>query len=181
MKFESTGFDGLYLIRPEPYADERGWFFRTYCEREFASIGFTGHFVQMNLSHNKKKGTLRGMHAQIKPHQEAKLIRCIKGRIWDVVVDLRVGSPTFLQYFAVELSEYDFLSLWVPEGFAHGFLTLEDATELIYHHTHFYTPGEEFCVRYDDPAVGIKWPDVVETVSEKDRSYAFIQQDFKGI
>ncbi|MBK9271786.1 MAG: dTDP-4-dehydrorhamnose 3,5-epimerase [Saprospiraceae bacterium] len=181
MRFITTMMADLYLIEPEVVSDERGNFFRTYCKEEFRKIGFAEEFIQMNHASNTKTGTLRGMHAQLKPYQETKLVRCVRGKVWDVVVDLRENSDTFLQYFGTELSEENFKSLLVPKGFAHGYLTLSDHAELIYHHTGFYTPGHEFCLRYDDPMIGIQWPRPVQLVSKKDLSYSNIDQSFKGI
>ena len=135
----------------------------------------------MNHASNYKAGTLRGMHAQKNPFQEVKLVRCIKGAVWDVVIDLRQNSNTFLQYYATELSEQNARSILIPKGFAHGYLTLKDHCDLIYHHTSSYTPGYEFCVRYDDPFINIEWPEKVKIISQKDLSYINIDQTFKGL
>ncbi|MBK7231853.1 MAG: dTDP-4-dehydrorhamnose 3,5-epimerase [Saprospiraceae bacterium] len=181
MKFLNTNFEGLYLIEPEVVKDDRGIFFRTYCADEFRVIGFQEEFVQMNHASNYKAGTLRGMHAQKSPYQEIKLVRCVKGAVWDVVIDLRQNSNTFLQYYATELSEQNAHSILIPKGFAHGYLTLTDHCDLIYHHTSHYTPGHEFCVRYDDPFINIEWPEKVKKISQKDLSYLNIDQTFKGL
>lgn len=181
MEFEETGFDGLYMVKMKPFADERGHFFRTYCANEFGSIGMNEHFVQMNQSFNKSPGTLRGMHAQAGESAEIKFVRCISGKVFDVVVDLRKDSSTYLQYFGIELFGGDFKGLLIPRGFVHGFITLEMDSTLLYHHTAFYDPLREVCVRYDDPAIRIQWPAAVKHISEKDLSYPFINENFKGL
>jgi dTDP-4-dehydrorhamnose 3,5-epimerase len=181
MEFIPTGFEGLFLIRHDLKLDMRGFFTRTYCKKDFSQINFQKEFVQFNHSFNKHQGTLRGMHYQAIPHTETKLIRCVQGRIHDVVVDVRSDSATFLQSYAVELSEENILSLFIPDGFAHGFQTLADNSALIYHHTEYYTPSADRGLRYDDPALNIQWPLPPASVSEKDTSYPFITEKFKGI
>ena len=181
MIFSETPLPGAYLVTAEPFADERGLFARTFCKNEFAQLNHKKEFVQFNHSKTNKQGTIRGMHYQLPPHSEIKLIRCIRGSVWDVIIDIRKGSPTFLQYFAVELSEHNLLSVYVPEGFAHGFQTLEDNTQLIYHHTAYYVPGHEAGIRYNDPLVCINWPLPVSEITEKDRNHNLLDNSFKGI
>jgi dTDP-4-dehydrorhamnose 3,5-epimerase len=181
MIFHKTPIAGLYTIDPEPFRDERGLFARTFCRREFEEIDHEKEFVQFNHSHTNDRGTLRGMHWQYPPHAEIKLIRCVRGAVLDVVIDIRQGSPTFLRHFAVELSAENLRSIYVPGGFAHGFQTLEDHSELIYHHTAFYTPGTEGGIRWDDPLVGIEWPMQPTVLSERDRNHPLLTDDFTGI
>lgn len=181
MIFRKTQLDGAYIIELQPLSDDRGLFARTFCKNEFREIGHDQEFVQFNHSINNNKGTIRGMHYQFPPFTEIKLIRCIRGSVFDVIIDLRKGSATFLKYLSVELSEKNMLSLYIPQGFAHGFQTLEDNTQLIYHHTAFYTPGNEGGIRYNDPAVGISWPLPVSVITEKDLKHNLINNSFKGI
>jgi dTDP-4-dehydrorhamnose 3,5-epimerase len=181
MKFIKTPLKGAFIIELEPFRDERGFFARTFCKREFAAIGHSKEFVQFNHSMTFKKGTLRGMHYQVPPNTEIKLIRCISGRVYDVIIDLRKNSPTFLQYYGVILSAENLKMIYVPEGFAHGFQTLEDNTQLIYHHTAYYTPSDERGLNYNDTILDIKWPLEPKNMSEKDQKYTFINNTFKGI
>ena len=147
MQFIPAHIEGLYTIRLNKLEDERGWFARTFCKNEFRQIGFEKEFVQFNHSFNKNKGTIRGMHFQNRPYAETKLIRCIQGSVYDVAIDLRKGSPTFLQYFGTELSAENMSSILIPEGFAHGFQTLKDNSALVYHHTQYYAPNaDKACV-----------------------------------
>lgn len=169
MIFTEMKLPGAYLIDPEPREDVRGHFSRVYCEREFGEHGLMTRVAQTNSSWNVRRGTLRGMHYQLPPHGEAKLVRCTRGSIYDVIVDLRPGSRTFREWTGVELSADNRRMLYVPEQFAHGFLTLEDATEVTYQVSEFYTPGAERGLRWDDPVLGIEWPDTVVVISEKDR------------
>jgi dTDP-4-dehydrorhamnose 3,5-epimerase len=181
LEFQKTALEGLYVILPKKLQDERGHFARTFCKNEFKEIGFAKEFVQFNHSFNKTKGTIRGMHFQIPPFGETKLIRCIQGAVFDVAVDLRRGSSTFLQYFGTILSAENMQSIIIPEGFAHGFQTLEDSTALIYHHTQFYNPNADSGIRFDDQAINIQWQLSAENVSAKDFSYRLIDNKFKGI
>ncbi len=174
MEFIKTPIEGLFLIHHKILEDERGLFTRTFCKNEFSSIGFTKEFVQFNHSYNLLKGTVRGMHFQNAPFAETKLIRCVEGSVYDVAVDLRKDSQTYLQYFGIELSKANINSILIPEGFAHGFQTLENNTALIYHHTAFYTPGADCGIRYDDPALHISWPLPVSKISTKDKNYPLI-------
>jgi dTDP-4-dehydrorhamnose 3,5-epimerase len=176
MIFTETRLPNAFVIDPEPYADERGLFARTFCAREFAEHGLDPTTVQCNVSLNRRKGTMRGMHWQAAPHQEAKLVRCTHGAIYDVIVDLRPESPTFGEHVGVELTAANRRMLYVPEGFAHGFLTLEDDTEVFYQMSEFYEPDAARGLRHDDPALGIDWPAEVRVVSERDRSWP----DWKG-
>lgn len=181
MEFIATYIEGLFTISLKKIVDERGLFARTYCKNEFNKIGFDKEFVQFNHSFNKLKGTIRGMHFQQMPFSETKLIRCIQGAVYDVAVDIRKDSPTFLQAFGIELSEENMLSILIPEGFAHGFQTLEDNTALIYHHTAYYTTGADVGICYDDAALNLNWKLPVKNVSDKDKSYAPIDVNFKGV
>jgi dTDP-4-dehydrorhamnose 3,5-epimerase len=180
MEFVETPLKGLYILKSDIKRDGRGLFTRTFCKKEFQKINFSSEFVQFNHSFNFEKGTLRGIHYQIPPFSESKLIRCIQGRVFDVAVDIRQGSPTFLQYFSVELSEENMYSILIPVGFAHGFQTLEANSALIYHHTQYFTQHADAGFRYDDPLVDIKWPLTPTNVSEKDMNFTNLNH-FKGI
>jgi len=181
MIFSETPLKGAYIIELKPFTDDRGLFARTFCKKEFTAIGHDQEFVQFNHSITQKKGSVRGMHYQLPPFSEIKLIRCVRGGVFDVIIDLRKDSPTFLKFVSTELSEHNMLSLYIPQGFAHGFQTLEDNTQLIYHHTAYYTPGYEAGIRYDDPAVGINWPLPVTVITEKDLNHNLLNHSFKGI
>ncbi len=181
MKFQPTRFNGLYTISLEPKTDSRGWFARTFCKKEFAEIGFEGEWKQINQSYTKSIGTLRGLHFQYPPYQEIKLIRCIRGRVFDVAVDIRNGSKTFMKWFSIELSDKNKTMIFIPPGFAHGFLTLSNNCELIYHHSEFYTPESEGSIRFDDPAINIHWPQKIKIISSKDSSHPDLDKNFKGI
>ena len=171
MTFTEAPLSGAFVVEPERIDDERGFFARTWCQREFQMHGLAPRWAQCNLSFSKKAGTLRGMHFQAPPHSEAKLVRCTRGAIHDVIVDLRAGSPTFTHYFGTDLTAENRRMLYVPEGFAHGFLTLEDKTEVFYQMSAFYEPAFARGVRWNDPHFGIHWPGEVRVISEKDRSY----------
>lgn len=168
MKFSKTNIEGSYLITQEPHRDERGFFARSYCADEFNKAGLNYKFSQVNNSQTEKKHTLRGLHFQLKPHQEAKLIRCISGIIWDVIVDLRPNSSSFKKWFSTELSAQNRNSLYVPEGCAHGFLSLTDDTEIIYFVSQSYNPYHERTLHWSDPEIDIKWPVNPVIVSHKD-------------
>jgi dTDP-4-dehydrorhamnose 3,5-epimerase len=172
MRFEEAKVAGAFLIEPELTADERGFFARTWCRDEFAAHGLNPELAQANVSFNHRKGTLRGMHHQAAPHQEAKLVRCTRGAIWDVVLDLRPYSPTYRTWTGAELSDANRAMLYVPEGCAHGFLTLTDAAEVAYQMSVPYAPEAAQGVRYDDPAFGIEWPGEVVVINQRDASYA---------
>lgn len=171
MIFTETKLKGAFIIEPERFEDGRGFFARTWCKREFEVHGLNSNLMQCNVSFNKMKGTLRGMHYQSHPHAEAKLIRCTQGSLYDVIIDLRHDSTTYKNWFAVELNRDNYKMLYVPENFAHGFLTLEDNTEVFYQMSEFYYPEYARGVRWNDPAFSIKWPDEVNIVSERDRNY----------
>lgn len=180
MIFEELHLKGAFVISLNLLSDARGGFARTYCKKAFEQIGHTKEFVQMNHSFNTHKGTLRGMHFQKAPHQEIKLIRCIRGAVIDVIIDLRMDSPSFLKHVKVELSAENKKMIYVPENFAHGFQTLDDDSELIYHHTEFYTPSADAGICYNDPVLNIDWPLPPVMVSDKDKSYPLIDSTFKG-
>jgi dTDP-4-dehydrorhamnose 3,5-epimerase len=169
--FTETGLAGAWVVEPERLVDHRGFFARTWCQREFEARGLASRWVQCSISFSEKAGTLRGMHLQAPPHQEAKLIRCTRGAIHDVIIDLRADSPTFLRHFAIVLTAENHKMLYVPEGFAHGFLTIEDQAEVFYQMTAFYSAAAAQGVRWDDPAFGIRWPLPVQVISERDRSF----------
>jgi dTDP-4-dehydrorhamnose 3,5-epimerase len=171
MIFKSTKLRGVFEIALEPKSDQRGFFARTWCENEFREKGLNPRVAQCSVSFNAKKGTLRGMHFQADPLPEAKTVRCTRGSIYDVVLDLRPESPTFKCWTAVTLSAADRNAIYVPEGYAHGFLTLEDDTEVFYHISEFYRPELATGVRWNDPAFGIVWPSAVEVISDRDNNY----------
>ena len=171
MRFIETDLKGAFVVELERLADERGFFARSFCQREFEEHGLNPHMAQCNVSFNKRKHTLRGMHFQAAPYEEAKLVRCTKGSIYDVIIDLRPGSVTFARYFGILLEEDRHTMLYMPEGFAHGFLTMEDNTEIFYQMSEFYEPSSARGVRWNDPAFGIEWPAHISTISERDRSY----------
>ena len=171
MNFRETTIDGVWVIEPERYEDERGFFARTWDTREFARHGLNDRLVQCSISYNRRRGTLRGMHYQATPHEEAKLVRCTSGSIFDVAVDLRTESATFRRWVGAELSAETRLAVYVPEGCAHGFLTLTDDSEVAYQISEFHAPDAARGVRWDDPAIGIDWPADVLVVNERDRSY----------
>ncbi|MDD2901691.1 MAG: dTDP-4-dehydrorhamnose 3,5-epimerase [Syntrophales bacterium] len=176
MIFTELRLPGAFLIHQERAEDARGFFARFWCTREFAAHGLNPALVQCNLSFNVKKGTLRGLHYQKAPNGEAKLVTCFQGAIYDVIVDLRPDSPTYGQWLAVELTGENLLSLYIPEGLAHGFQTLEDRTLVFYQMSEFYQPDSAMGVRWDDPLFGIVWPMEVTTISSKDNSYYNIMQ-----
>lgn len=175
MIYNKTDLQDAYLIELEPRADDRGVFARTMCREEFEKNGLVGTYVQQNFSASALKGTIRGLHYQNSPHQEAKLVRCTKGHIVDVIVDLRKDSETFLQHQAFELSDANRLQLYVPPGFAHGFQTLTDDVEVTYLVSANYAPGSEAGLRCSDPALGITWPVEVTTLSPKDADWPLIE------
>ena len=181
MTFNETLLKGSYVIELNAFTDDRGWFARTYCKNEFAAIGHTAEWVQMNHSFTKDKGAIRGMHYQLPPFSEIKMVRCIAGAVNDVIIDLRKNSPTFLQWFGVELSAQNKKMLYIPEGFAHGFQTLQNDCELIYHHSQFYTPGAEGGIQFDDPKLNISWPLPVTNISERDNRHPLLDENFKGL
>jgi dTDP-4-dehydrorhamnose 3,5-epimerase len=171
MRFTPTTLKDAVLIDLDKREDPRGWFARIFCEEEFAAAGLETRFVQSNASANPKAGTLRGMHYQHAPHAEVKVIRCTRGAIWDAIIDLRPDSPTRGRWEGFELTVDNGRMLYVPEGFAHGFLSLEDASEVSYLVSYPYTPGAEGGLRYDDPAFGIAWPRPAAVISDKDAAW----------
>ncbi|MGB7159625.1 MAG: dTDP-4-dehydrorhamnose 3,5-epimerase [Tepidisphaeraceae bacterium] len=181
MRFEETPLVGAFVLDLEERGDDRGFFARTFCRQEFLDHGLKPAVAQCNLSFNYRGGTLRGMHYQVAPAAETKLVRCTRGRIYDVIVDLRPASPTYLKHFAIELTEQNRKSLYVPEQFAHGYQALTDGAEVAYQVGEMYTPGHERGIRYDDPALGITWPMPVTVISPKDESWpAFAPQAGKS-
>ena len=171
MKFTQTVLAGAYIIDIEPAQDERGFFARSWCRREFERHGLNPDIAQCNISFNKKRGTLRGLHYQVEPYEETKIVRCTSGAIYDVIVDLRPKSSTFKKWIAVELTTENWRMLYIPSGVAHGFQTLVDDTEISYQISEFYHSDSSRGVRWDDPAFGIKWPSADRVISEKDRQY----------
>jgi dTDP-4-dehydrorhamnose 3,5-epimerase len=168
INFESNNIDGSYVIVPTLIEDERGFFSRIFCKNEFKLNGLKCDWVQINNSYNKKKYTLRGMHLQLNEYSEIKLVKCIKGSIWDVIVDLRKRSTTYKQWFAVNLTENNKKMIYVPEGCAHGFMTLEDNSELIYFSNNYYSFKSEAILKWNDPEIKIEWPAEPSTISKKD-------------
>jgi dTDP-4-dehydrorhamnose 3,5-epimerase len=180
MKFTETLLKGAFVVELAPMSDARGFFARTYCAREFEEHGLKPAVAQANLSFNHKRGTLRGMHYQLPPAAETKLVRCTAGAIFDVIVDLRPGSPTYLQHVGVELTADNRKALYVPELFAHGYITLTDGAEVVYQVGEFYTPGYERGLRYDDPTLGIAWPVAIDIISDKDARWAPYEGPSRG-
>jgi len=171
MDFQRTAVDGVFRVAAQPHRDERGAFARLHCPDEFAAAGLPFSPVQTSLSGNPHSGTLRGLHYQAAPHAETKLVRCVRGRVFDVAVDLRPASPTYRKWVGLELSADNLLALFIPEGVAHGFLTLEADTDVLYQISPAYTPGHEAGVRWDDPAFGVAWPEPPQLISPRDASY----------
>jgi dTDP-4-dehydrorhamnose 3,5-epimerase len=170
--FTETKLKGAYIIEPECLDDERGFFARTFCRKEFEKHGLNPSVAQCNISYNRKKGTLRGMHYQVSPYGEAKLVTCFAGSIYDVIIDLRPDSTTYCDWLATELSAHGRRNmLYIPEGFAHGFQTLEDNSEVFYQMSQFYVPGSAKGVRWNDPAFAIRWPECPPILSDRDKSY----------
>lgn len=172
MIFTETSLPGAYVIDVQRLEDERGFFARAFCQNEFTDHGLNPVIAQGNVAFNVKKGTLRGMHFQFPPAAETKLVRCTRGAILDIIVDLRPESPTYLQHVAVELNEDNYRALYVPERFAHGYQTLADRTETSYQVGEFYAPGTEGGLKYDDPDLGLEWPLPVSVISTKDQGWS---------
>lgn len=173
MRFIETKLNGSFIVDIEPHEDERGFFARSWCEDEFNRHGLNSRLAQCNISLNKKKGTIRGMHYQVAPHAEAKLVRCTMGAIYDVIIDLREDSSTYKQWFSIELSAANYRALYVPENFAHGFQTLVDNTEVFYQMSEFYHPDSTRSIRWNDPAFGVQWPISDWIISEHDQNALF--------
>jgi dTDP-4-dehydrorhamnose 3,5-epimerase len=172
---------GAVLVDLGRHEDDRGWFARVWCEREFAAHGLPTRMVQGNLSLTRHAGTLRGMHWQAAPHEEDKLVRCVRGAIWDVIVDIRPASATYCQWLGIELSDSNGRMLVVPKGFAHGFVTLSEDCAVSYLMSEFHSPGDARGARHDDPAFGIAWPQAVHDMSDKDRSWPdFVREDVEA-
>ncbi|MCB0209510.1 MAG: dTDP-4-dehydrorhamnose 3,5-epimerase [Anaerolineae bacterium] len=171
MIFTETSLKDAYIIDIQKFEDQRGFFARGWCQNEFEAHGLVPQVVQANISYNHHKGTLRGLHYQKAPYAETKLVRCVKGALYDVIIDLRPNSPTFKQWLGVELTADNYRMLYVPEGFAHGFQTLVDHTEAYYMVSQFYTPQAEGGLRYNDPSFAIDWPLDIEVISDKDSSW----------
>jgi len=171
MNFIKTEFNGVFIIQLEKKEDERGFFARVWDIKKFVEKNLNSKLVQSNISFTKKKGTIRGLHYQIHPYEETKIILCTKGSIFDVIIDLRSDSATYKKWVFHNLSSEDYKMLFIPEGFAHGFQTLEDNTEIFYHVSQFYTPSAERGIRWDDPLFNIAWPIKKKVISQKDNSY----------
>lgn len=180
LNITNTAFEGLYVIEPNTFKDERGAFGRVFCEEELRYI-FKSNIKQINHSITKEKGTVRGLHFQYEPYAEIKMVKCIKGSVLDVVVDIRKKSPTFLKYFSVELTEQNQKMIYIPKGFAHGFQTLKDNTELLYLHSSIYAPSEEGALNVLDPKLNIKWSLDIINLSQRDKNHPFITNEFEGI
>jgi dTDP-4-dehydrorhamnose 3,5-epimerase len=176
--FRETPLAGAWIVEPERHVDERGFFARTWCASEFARRGLSTRFVQGSVSYNPRRGTLRGLHYQLPPHADAKLVRCTRGAIYDVAVDLRPDSRTFRRHAAVVLDADNGLALYVPEGCAHGFQTLADDTEVLYQMSAFYAPDAGRGVRWDDPAFAIPWPEANRLINERDRHYPDFSDEY---
>ena len=172
MIFTETKLKGAFVIEPERFEDERGFFARTWCQKELVAQGLDPRLVQMSIVFSKKKGTLRGMHYQVAPYEEVKIARCTRGAIYNVIIDLRLESPTFKEYLGIVLSAENRAMLYVPTRFAQGYQTLEDDTEVMYQMSEFYAPECARGVRWNDPAFGIVWPGAVHVISERDRNFA---------
>lgn len=180
MIFHETKLKGAFIVELDKKEDHRGFFARAFCAKEFEQHGLRPQVVQANMSYNNKKGTLRGMHYQVAPASEPKFIRCIRGAIWDVIIDMRPESPTYLEHIGVELSADNRRAIYVPDMFAHGNQTITEDSELLYLVGEYYTPGCERGVRYDDPAIGIKWPLPVTVISDKDKSWPLLDVKAKA-
>ena len=176
MIFTETKLKGAFVVEPELLEDERGFFARTYCTKEFREHGIEFNFVQCNVSFNRKRGTLRGMHFQLSPYEEAKVVRCTMGEIYGVIVDLRPDSATFKKWINVELSQENRKMIYTPKGFAHGFITLENNTEVFYQMSQFYAPAHAKGFRWDDPVFGIEWPLEVRSISDRDLNLPFFEE-----
>lgn len=177
MRFTEAGPAGAYVIAPEELTDARGFFARVWCARELEAQGLETSLAQASIAYSRRRGTLRGMHFQIPPHEEVKIVRCTAGAIFDAIVDVRPDSPTYMHVAHVVLSARNRKMLYVPKGFAHGYQTLEDHTEVFYQMSEFYTPGAEGGIRWDDPTLAIPWPDVEERIlSEKDRALPLFRE-----
>ena len=176
MRFVKTPLEGAYIVELDLIEDERGFFARSFCADEFRQHGLDNNIAQCNVSFNRKAGTLRGMHFQIEPHEEARLVRCTMGSIFDVIIDIRKTSPTRYQWYANELTSENRLGLFIPAGFAHGFQTLQDNCEVTYQMSASYHPASTRGLRWDDPELGIRWPLADPIMSERDRGFAYLSE-----
>jgi dTDP-4-dehydrorhamnose 3,5-epimerase len=176
MNFKETSLEGLWIVSTKKINDKRGVFYRTYCENFFSEINWEGKFVQQNISINYKKGTFRGLHFQKSPFEEEKLVRCVAGSVLDIVVDIRKNSSSYLKHFEIELSSKNCLALFIPKGFAHGFLTLEDNSIMLYNHSQFYNVNHDSGINYKDPLLNIKLKNKISEISEKDDNFNFINE-----
>lgn len=181
LAIKATPLNDAVIVETQPFEDHRGAFSRFFCKDELSEVLGDRSIVNVNFSRTSQKGALRGMHYQNTPHREMKLVRCLQGRIFDVIVDIRKGSSTFMKWYGVELSKENQRMLVVPEGFAHGFQALEEDSEILYITTSYYSPECEAGVRHDDPALEIQWPLPVADLSEKDRTHSLLSTDFQGI
>ena len=181
MKITPLPLKDSYLIFADPLEDNRGQFARIFCKKEFSAIGLKKDIAQINYSLTMQKGALRGMHFQYSPKAEIKMVKCICGKVFDVIVDLRKYSPTFLKWHGEILSDKNMKMMYIPEGFAHGFQTIEENCKLLYFHTEFYNPEFEGGIRYNDPLIGISWPLEVTDISSKDKNHPLLSDDFCGI
>lgn len=181
LKITPTPLKSSYVFGFEPFCDDRGRFTRVYCQQELEAVGHNRSFVQVNISLTNKKGAIRGMHFQTPPKAEIKMVRCLKGSVFDVIIDLRSRSSTFLNWYGETLSADNMKTMYIPEGFAHGFQTLEEDSELLYFHSEYYSPECEAGIKYDDPLVGITWPLPVAEISDRDKAFHLLSTAFKGI
>jgi dTDP-4-dehydrorhamnose 3,5-epimerase len=181
MKFKETALRDCFIIELEPHTDFRGFFERIFCKKEMLAIGFSKDIVQINHSLSKKKGTLRGMHYQLPPFTETRIIKCIKGAVFDVAIDIRKKSPTFLHSFGFEITEKSNLMFFIPEGFAHGFQTLSNNAELLYFHTGYYNPESDVAVNYSDPFLDLKFPMKVTEISFRDLNHPYLDDPWKEL
>lgn len=179
--FISTPLQGIYRIERIPITDQRGFFSRLFCAEEFEDVGLTQPIAQINHTLTKQKGTIRGMHFQYPPHTEIKVVTCIQGEVFDVAIDLRKGSPTFLQWHVEILSKANQLSLYIPDGFAHGFQTLTEDCQMFYIHSKIYVPGAEGALNAMDPKLAIQWPQQITGISERDNNHPMLDDTFKGL
>ena len=181
MKFTELPLKDAYVVEIEAFEDQRGMFERIYCENEFNEINLSKRIVQINYSHTNRKGSVRGMHYQNPPMTEIKMVKCLRGSVYDVIIDLRNGSDTLLKWHGETLSSENKRMIYIPEGFAHGLQTLEPNSELLYFHTEFYSPDSEEAVRFDDPRIRIKWPLNVTEISKKDKNHSLLPKNCVGI
>ena len=180
MRFTPTALEDCLVVDLEPHEDERGLLARIHCADEVSAAGLDGHVEQINLVHNQRAGTVRGLHYQLPPHGETKIVRCVRGALVDVAVDVREHSPTFLEHVTIELSETNRRALAVPAGFAHGYQTLVDDVEVLYTSSHPYVPAAERGLRHDDPRLGLHWPRPVSAISDKDRAWPAIGHEWSS-